>query len=141
MKFLIVEDQKYPRSALKTAVMMIDSSYSLDFSTNYSDARDKISSNSYDVVLLDHRMPMNDVGDLESKDMKAFSASLENIGYSLIPVIESRNPRTIIIGTSSLSKKELGELLSPDFTIRKTFDEAKDDLEKILQEVAKKWAL
>lgn len=138
MRLLIVEDQKYPLMALKGAVRSVAPDCELDVSKCYSDVEAKIGSNSYDVILLDHRMPRNDVGDLESRDMIKFSSLLENIGYTLIPQIKARNQSTLVIGTSSLSVDELKGLPVPDYIIGKGSEELNKDLEKILGEVTRR---
>ena len=80
-------------------------------------------------------MPYEDMGDLEETDFDKFSSSLKNIGYSLISKIMEINPNTIIIGTSSLSKSELRNFPTPDYTMSKTLGEAEKDLEDILNQV------
>jgi hypothetical protein len=68
--------------------------------------------------------------------MKRFSESLEEIGYNLIPLIKSRNPKTIVIGTSSLSQKELRGLSAPNFKMSKSFIGTQEELESILKNIS-----
>lgn len=142
MKLLIVEDQRYPLEALEFAVDKVVPTHFPDFAPGssdvvkcYNDAQRKVSDQEYDVVLLDNRMPYEDQGDLERRDMRKFSASLRNMGYSLISVIKDRNPDTVVIGTSSLSKDELKGMPAPDFTMSKMWGEAEAELEAILEQV------
>jgi CheY-like chemotaxis protein len=142
MKILIVEDQKYPLKALEFAVRKVIPNHFKGFTKSdydvarcYSKAEESIGRTAYDLVLLDNRMPYEEQGDLEDKDFDRFSASLENIGYSLIPSIKSKNPKTAVIGTSSLSKGELRGMPTPDFTMRKMWGEAEEDLENILNQI------
>lgn len=142
MKLLLVEDQRMPLKTLGWAVAKVCPKYfpemSIDVARCYDDAKERIGREQYAVVLLDHRMPRKDIGDLEETDPAGFSASLENIGYSLILYIKEQCPTAVIIGTSSLSSEELRNMPAPDYTINKTFSEAKLGLEKILGERAGK---
>ncbi len=142
MEILIVEDQKYPIEALEFAVNSVMSKFDSDYVKGsydkvkcYNDARSQIGKKDYGLILLDNRMPYEDQGDLEDRDMHAFSDTLQNIGYSLIPIIKGKSPKIVVIGTSSLSKGELKGLPTPDFTMRKMWDEAEEDLERILNQV------
>lgn len=142
MKLLIVEDQKYPLEALEHAVIEVMPRHFKGFTKNdydvvksYNSAQKRIESSTYGIVLLDNRMPYEDQGDLEDRDMRKFSETLDNIGYSLISDIKRKNPNTIVIGTSSLSKEELRGTQSPDFKMRKMWGEAEEDLEKILAQL------
>jgi CheY-like chemotaxis protein len=142
MKILIVEDQKYPLEALEFAVGKVMPRHFEGFTKNdydvarcYSKAEEQVGKANYDMILLDNRMPYEDQGDLEDKDFSRFSANLENTGYRLIPLIKSKNPKTTVIGTSSMSKGELRGLPAPDFTMRKMWGEAEEDLETILKQL------
>ncbi len=142
MKLLIVEDQSGPLEALVFAVNKVMPAHYTDFSKGgydvarcYADAEKRISENDYQLVLLDHRIPYEDQGDLERTDFGRFCSSLENIGYTLIPVIKGRNPNTVIIGTSSLSKGELRGLPTPDYTMSKMWGDAETDLEDRLGQI------
>ena len=106
-----------------------------DVARCYADAQQRISKNDYQMVLLDNRMPYEDQGDLERTDFDRFCSSLENIGYTLIPVIKEKNPSTVIIGTSSLSKGELRGLPTPDYTMSKMWGDAETDLENRLNQI------
>ena len=131
MKVLIVEDQKYPLESLEWAVKKFFASYSI--AKSYNQASELIERDEFDVVFLDNRMPLEDQGDLEERDMRKFSESLENIGYTLIPMIKSRNPKVIVIGTSSMSKNELNGMPFPDYKMSKMWGDAERDLEAILR--------
>ena len=142
MKLLIVEDQKYPLEALEFAINKVVPAHfpdfvkgSYDVAKCYNDAQKRITDQEYGIVLLDNRMPYEDQGDLEDRDMSRFSDTLENIGYSLIPTIKDRNSNTVVIGTSSLSKGELRGMPTPDFTMSKMWGDAETELEAILKEV------
>jgi CheY-like chemotaxis protein len=142
IKILLVEDQKYPLEALEYAVRKVAPNHydgfaksDYDVAKCFNKARELLESTEYGLVLLDNRMPYEDQGDLEDKDMRRFSESLHNLGYTLIPEIKRKNPKTIVIGTSSLSKDELRGLPSPDFTMSKMWGEAQRDLEEILEKM------
>jgi len=123
-----------------------------DVARSVASARDMFSENKYGLILLDHRMPLEDIAEPEAptgvnvdyteyfKQERVYSDCLRNIGYSLIPEIRSVNPNAVIVGTSSM-KRELGDFPSPDFSLSKL--NAKVDLERILQEISdggdKKW--
>ena len=142
MKLLIVEDQEGPLEALERAVNKVMPAHYTDFLKGdydlarcYDNAQKKILENDYQIVLLDNRLPYNDQGDLETTDFDRFCSNLENIGYTLIPVIKVRNPNTIVIGTSSLSKGELRGLPVPDYTMTKMWGDAETDLEEKLKQI------
>ena len=96
MKILIVEDQRYPLEALEEAVIKVAPEYIPEFdpeedyvvAKSFNTARDLIEENEYDLVLLDHRMPLTDQGDLEETDLSRYSGTLHEIGYSLIEKIK-----------------------------------------------------
>ena len=143
MRMLIVEDQKYPLMALELAVKSLSDKAILKVDELkvvkcYLDAERLFDSKEYDIILLDNRMPMENLGDLEDTDFEKFSQSLKNIGYSLIPRIREKSPHALIIGTSSLSRDELRELPTPDYKMSKMFDDAETDLERILKECGRR---
>jgi CheY-like chemotaxis protein len=144
MNVLIVEDQHYPLDALTMAVKKVLPKYDSGFSSdnlhvakNYLAAKERINANVYDLVLLDHRMPCDDVGDLEEKNFDEFCAMLDNLGYGLIPDIRRSSPSSLIIGTSSLSDNEIGRFERPQYKMSKMYGDAEEDLEQILSEVRK----
>ena len=55
MKTIIIEDQQYPLEALERAVKAVGISQ-YDVAHHYVQARNFILKNTYDLVLLDHRM-------------------------------------------------------------------------------------
>jgi len=138
MKLLIVEDQRFPLKALDNAVRRVVPRYfpgfGYDTARSYNEASSMIPAG-YEIILLDHRLPRENTGDLEDMNFEAFTEGLEEIGYSLIPGIKGLNPATVVIGTSSLSKRELGEAPSPDYTMGKSWTEAEIDLDRILAEL------
>lgn len=126
MKLLIVEDQSPPLRALEGAIKAILPKYCPGFSPQdydvarcYSQAEGLISSHSYDLILLDHRMPCEATGNLEQEDFQAFCDKLENIGYGLIPLIKEKSPSAVIIGTSSLSAGEMRRFPLPEYQLDK----------------------
>ncbi len=141
-KILLVEDQKYPLEALEHALRTVTPRYFPQFSHAvakcYDEAEEQIEQDIFDIVLLDHRMPRRNQGDLEERDMKAFGETCEGIGYSLIEPIRRRSPRTVVIGTSSMSGDELRGQPSPDYTMSKMWGSAERDLDKIFTELSKK---
>ncbi len=137
-KILIVEDQSGPLEALEFAVKTVFPAYSTEFHYDtarcYEDAQRMIQ-NDYDIVLLDHVMPIKDVGDLEDADFDSFRKSLRPVGYSLISEIKGQNPRTVVIGTSSLSASELKQHPTPDYMMSKMWNESERDLDRILSQI------
>lgn len=175
-RVLIVEDQAGPLGLLENAVREIFPKYFLNFraedtpmlfknyglrqtqltclaskdydiARSYNSTKELIGEKNYNLVLLDHRIPIDDLDEPEcrgfSKEemqkfneaMEIYSDSLRNIGYSLIPEIRARNPNSIIVGTSSL-KRELSDFPHPDFNLSKL--DAGRDLEKIVQDIVLK---
>ncbi|MEK6920967.1 MAG: hypothetical protein AABX82_03735 [Nanoarchaeota archaeon] len=126
MEFLIVEDNSFILRELKEEVMKImkrnDPSFSVErcvSAQSYNDARRFIDGKSYEVILLDHRMPVENAVELE-KDYLEYNKRLRNIGYSLIPMIRARERSTAdistaIIGTSSFSDAAIREDLGPQY--------------------------
>ena len=137
-KLLIVEDQSGPLEALEFAVKTVFPTYFTKFHYDtarcYEDAQGMIS-NRYDFILLDHQMPIRNVGNLEDTDFDSFSKSLRPVGYSLISEIKRYNPQTVIVGTSSLSLLELNDQPAPDYVMNKMWNEAERDLNRILSEI------
>lgn len=140
-KILIVEDTSGTLEALESAVKRVVpkhfSGMTYDVARCYNDASSLIEQNIYGIVLLDHRMPYDDVGDLEHSNFDGFCDRLENIGYSLIPQIKRKQPTTVVIGTSSLPKSDLPRQYQPDYTMSKMWGDAETDLDKILSEIPK----
>jgi CheY-like chemotaxis protein len=139
LKILIVEDQKYPLMALEKALKEVFPKYHPEVFSGYeiikcyNEAEKAIDSKVYDFIFLDHRLPLEDQGNLEDEDMDKFSASLKNMGYELIPRIRA-NGKTIIIGTSSMVR-ELQHEPSPDYSMSKMFGQAGGDLERIIKQL------
>ncbi len=151
-KILIVEDQYWPLEILKKNVFKLlfgpakvcstprafHSKHTLDTAKSYAEARDLIKKQRYDLVLLDHRMPLTNPGFRDIDNPRPFSDLLDQAqkkgigGYALIPLIKKRNPRAIIIGTSSLTH-EITRFPPPDYTIDK--NEAAAGLEAIFGKI------
>ena len=130
-RILIVEDQRNPLLVLRQAVKRVIPAWQCDVASCYADAKEAVRNN-YNVVLLDHRMPIDNVGNLEREDFNAFSDACQGCGYKLIPEIERVNPETLVIGTSSLSDFE--GIKHPEYHVRKDWDNAEADLAGILSE-------
>lgn len=140
-KMLIVEDQGDPLRLLEVVVREVLPTTSYDIARSYNAVRKIINEHKYGLILLDHRMPIEDTPEPVApmgenvdyteyfKQEQAYSNILKNMGYSLIPEIKRANPQTVIVGTSSM-KRELENSPSPDFSLNKL--NAKEDLEKIL---------
>ena len=138
VKILIVDDQSGPLEALEFAVKTVFPVYYTEFHYDtarcYEDAQ-KMISNRYDIVLLDHQMPIRNVGNLEDTDFDSFSKSLRPVGYSLINEIKEQNPQTVVIGTSSLSASELRQYPIPDYVMSKMWNKSERDLDNILSQI------
>ena len=142
MNLLIVEDQEFPREALEFAVKNVMPKYYEGFNKDnyvcarwYVEAEKFIAEKAYDFVLLDHRMPYENPQCKDTENMQIFSDTLQDIGYALIEKIKAKNPRGVVIGTSSLSERELSGFAKPDFTLRKDFIHTESDLEYILTQL------
>src|SRR3989344_5148372 len=133
MKTLIIEDQQYPLEALEAAVQSVGIK-TCDLARWYTQAEQCVRQQQYDLVLLDHRMPYDDPGCTDTSDFGRFSQSLQEVGYSLIPLIRERSPAAIIVGTSSQKVRNSPQ---PDYTISKMYGEAEEDLLKILRALEK----
>ena len=140
MKVLIVEDQA-PIIFLEDAVKKVLPKYFPGFTKQdydvakwYTQAKELVEKNNYDLIFLDHRMPYEKPEVTEDEDFHKFSASLQDIGYGLIPIMRERNPNTVIIGTSSLSGHELEYYSAPDYKINKVFDDVSAKLDEIVKE-------
>lgn len=142
LRILIVEDQSGPLEALEFAIETVmpkrfpDRKVECDRANCYEKAKKLIDENQYDIIFLDHRMPYFDQGDAERKDREKFCASLQNLGYGLIKWIREKNPKALIIGTSSLDEYELRDFEKPPYKTSKMFSEAGPALEKILDLVS-----
>ncbi|MFA6461082.1 MAG: hypothetical protein WCV90_02355 [Candidatus Woesearchaeota archaeon] len=140
-KILIVEDQIAPLETLEYALQKVAPKYFTDYSVEvarcYEEAQRMIPLG-YDFVLLDHRMPLAPVGDLEDTDLDRFCKSLKEVGYSLIDQIKGYDPKMVIIGTSSLSPTEIKVQSTPDYIMSKMWGKAETDLDRILSEVGER---
>ncbi len=122
---LVIEDQKATTDAIKFGLNETFKELAMcpkvTYITNFDAAREIINSGSeFQIVLLDHRLPRVDLGNLEEDDFEDFSARLLDIGYTLIPEIRASLPNAKIIGTSSM-KSELKNLPhQPDASINKS---------------------
>lgn len=143
MRLLIVEDIDIVLKIIEDAVQDIVPKYyphlDYDVARCFIDAENIIKKSSkrpYDVILLDHRMPLLYEPEIEQDifDMDRHDQRLINAGYALIPLIRKVNPKTVIIGTSSLSS-EVEFLAKPDYTLRKLPDTIRGDLDNILQDI------
>jgi len=92
-------------------------------------------SNRYDFILLDHQMPIRNVGNLEDTDFDSFTRSLKPVGYALINGIKEQNPQIVVIGTSSLSASELRPYPIPDYVMSKMWNKSERDLDIILSQI------
>ena len=125
-KVLVVEDQEMPWMMFKAALKACGiPPETVVRARCYSEAEEKIQSEKYDLIFLDHRMPMDDPGFTDSLDLKAFSGYLQEIGYGLLPLIATHQPQAVVVGTSSLSASERGSFGTPPHYISKLdlFDE------------------
>ncbi len=141
-RILIVEDQQAPREALEHAVDIVMPRYDTTYAperrktaTCYSEASELLTQNQYDLILLDHRIPIQPTGNLENENFDLFSAQLANVGYGLVHLIQQRSSNSILIGTSSLSRHECCDFVSPSYAISKKQREAERDLDAVLGRV------
>ncbi len=162
LRILIVEDQLDTLRSLERAASVVFPAHyqtkfrGYDVARSFNNAQNAITNQNYDFVLLDHRMPENpmtepeiirnggSLSDLTGEQQIAYmneedrvSRLCEGIGYTLIPKIRQRNPRTVIIGTSSMNR-ELESMPKPNYQIRKFPGQAEEDLEKVLAEEVRK---
>lgn len=141
MKILVLEDQESPLESLGLAIRKVfpkfyhGSEPELNIARSYKGAKRLISANQYDFAFIDHRVPWDDLGDMEKNDFDSFCSLLEEIGYSLINEVKKASPNVVVIGTSSLSDKELRRFPQPDYKISKGWNEAEGDLRRVLSEL------
>ena len=142
MKMLFVEDQEGPWNSWNSFAFNDNfpkyfpgfNETNYDRARWYTEAKELISKNNYDAVFLDHGMPYDNPGCTDQQDFDRFSKQIEKIGYTLIPYIKEKNKSTIVIGTSSLSKYELGKLqMQPDIKITKL--ELWDKWDEVLENI------
>ncbi|RME77471.1 hypothetical protein D6774_04280, partial [Candidatus Woesearchaeota archaeon] len=130
LNILIVEDQCF--EVLEEAVHAVApnhfSEHTCDLAKTYVEARQTLCEKQYDIILLDHRLPLETLGEYP-----------ENIGYSLIPSIKEQHPCTLIIGTSSLTASALRGAAQPDERLpsKLSTQEATEGLTHILDRYAK----
>ncbi len=122
-RILIVEDQPECLEALEWGVKKVFAEVPYDVAKCLCDATRYVQEGKYNLVLLDNKLPYDEGG------------TADYDGYRLIPLIKATNSKTTIAGTSSLSDEELGDLLKPDFKVRKDWMKTKEDLEKVLSEI------
>ncbi len=142
MKMLFVEDQESPwNSWVNFAFKDKFPKYFPDFNeTNYqrarwyTEAKEMIQKNNYDIIFLDHSMPYDNPGCTDMEDFDKFCSQIEKIGYTLIPYIKEKNQSTIVVGTSSLNSREIGSLsIQPDIKVVKL--DLWDKWEPLLEDV------
>lgn len=138
MRLLIVEDQSEPLHVLEQLVKTEfshnpDNHY--DVARCYNEAEEIIQKQRYNIILLDHRMPRENMVQREAVDFKRYCETLENIGYCLIPYVKRLHPETVIIGTSSLSERDLTMMPAPDYSVNKISSELRNDFMEILKKI------
>ncbi len=126
-KILVIEDQETPWENFLIILVQICKigKENIERARWYTEAQEKIQSGHYDIVFLDHRMPYSDPGCTDSTDSRRFSDQLQQIGYGLIPLLQEKQLEAKVIGTSSLSRDEIGRFTIPELSIVKMnlFDE------------------
>jgi CheY-like chemotaxis protein len=97
----------------------------IDVAKDYAAAEAAIGQNDYGVVLLDHNLPRYKNGEPK------------NIGYSLIATIRKRNPDTTIIGTSSMSAREIRAEQQPNYSVDKSGMDLGTELKEVYDNLKK----
>ena len=98
----------------------------IDIATNYQDVKKLVQKKLYDLIFLDHNMPRNK------------TSEPEDMGYSLIPIIKEKNPKTYIVGTSSNSNLPTQYIVNE--SINKSDPNFGKNLKRIYQKVRRlKW--
>jgi len=92
----------------------------------------QVSPTPFDVVFLAHKLHITPTNYTEADP--EFHKSLEPIGYSLMEIIRSEFPDTVVIGTAIPTELD-GSEMQPDFTIKKRWGEATKSLRKIMEEI------
>ncbi len=126
-KILVIEDQEAPWENYELVLIQICkiAKVDVDRARWYTEAQEKIESKQYNIIFLDHRMPEDDPGCTDLSDFERFCGKLQNIGYGLLPLVQQEQPNAVVIGTSSLSRGEIGRYVAPERLLNKTnmFDE------------------
>lgn len=134
LHILLVEDQKYPRENLVSALKLCGDGLLIDVAGWYTQTEAFVQSGCpYDVIFLDHRMPYDDPGCTDTEDFDRFCDQLRNIGYGLIPLICEYLPGAVIVGTSSLDPQELRGFKEPNFKMDKT--NPWEEIPRVLKEI------
>lgn len=121
MKVLIIEDAELPLKFMTEVLSGLG--HTVHAAEWIEQARELLAAGDYELVLLDHRLPMSQGGEAES------------IGYGLVGEIQQTNPRAVIVGTSSLTEKEVqwSGFELPSRTMNKT--DPWEEIPKILKEM------
>lgn len=93
MRVLIIEDAELPLEYM--AEVLCGMGHTVHAAPWMTRAREMLSRGGYDLVLLDHRLP---IGRYDQD---------EPVGYGLIDEISRTNPAAVIVGTSSLTADEV----------------------------------
>jgi CheY-like chemotaxis protein len=136
MKVLIIEDQELPLEFMSE--VLVGQGVVCTVAKWYSQAESMICSEErYDIVFLDHRMPLTDPDCTDKSDFNRFCDQLHNIGYRLVAIIRERQPQAVIVGTSSLQPREIhaSGCIPPDRRIDKT--NPWEEIPRILGEIQK----
>jgi len=137
---LIIEDYVDNRDRMINSVKkaLAEIEINIDISEWFLDAKKKITKNRYDLVFIDNSLPYENPGweNLTYKDRIMAEMSLApetemaRDTYKLIDLIRSKNPKSIIIGTStSTSALKHG---NPDIQINK-IQSKEEDFQKIIE--------
>ena len=123
MKVLIIEDAELPLKYMEEVLCGLNHTVNVAVCVDF--ARKLLTCGDYDLVLLDHRLPMFEGDDDEP------------VGYGMIDEINKTNPNAIIVGTSSLSKNEVrwSGFNLPGRTMDKT--NPWDEIPRVLKEIQK----
>lgn len=136
VRILVIEDQEAPWENYMLILGQICKIVKADVDRArwYTEAEKMVESDQYDIIFLDHRMPQDDPGCTDVSDFDRFRDQLQNIGYGLLTLIQHKQPNAVVVGTSSLSRGEIGRYSSPERRLDKTnmFDELPELLNSVL---------
>lgn len=135
-KILVVEDQEAPwKYFLLTLVESCGvAKENIERARWYTEAQEKIRLGHYDIVFLDHMMPYSDPGCTDTSDFDKFCDQCQQIGYGLMPLLQEKQPQAKVVGTSSLSREQIGCFTFPEHSLvkLKLFDELPPLLQQLL---------
>ncbi len=143
LSILIVEPRKFFREAIEEAIEeTVPAHFSkttlkdCDAATCFNYAVIKLQQmaevGGYDLVFVAHKIHENAPTCKETESQ--FLASMQPVGYTLMEILRSETPNTVVIGTASPADLN-GTEMEPDFTLDKYWGQAQAGMQKIMEQL------